>query len=350
MSYYILPKNTNTVHVNPQYSADVCGPYISHSLFQRYNEIAGQLCDMFGNDEDLSNHTLEEAVSIIHPCDFVYSNVPGSNQSVSKLKYSSRMFYDLIEIYGTLNVLDAYTEISTLSTLHITRCGVELIDCFETFREQPDDVHIVLSDISIDNNLRNTKVDFLLFETDVSNYFVSLIQAVIVILRNQQCRGTAVIKIDSVFHKPVSDVLYLLTSLYDKVYIAKPSTSNATTFERYIVCKSFVYNEQAMSYLKLNCLKLIIFLKRLEGKQIHSVLHGDIPCYLKYKLDDLNVIVGQQQLDALGQIVAVYKHKNKDDKIDCLKKNNIHKSVAWCEKHGIPCNKFAEKTNMFLPI
>jgi len=33
-----------------------------------------------------------------------------------------------------------------------------------------------------------------------------------------------------------------------------------------------------------------------------------------------------------------------------MKKCNIQKSVSWCEKLKIPCNKFSEKTNIFLPI
>ena len=33
-----------------------------------------------------------------------------------------------------------------------------------------------------------------------------------------------------------------------------------------------------------------------------------------------------------------------------MKKTNIQKSVNWCEKFKIPCNKFSDKINIFLPI
>ena len=33
-----------------------------------------------------------------------------------------------------------------------------------------------------------------------------------------------------------------------------------------------------------------------------------------------------------------------------IKKNNIHKSIAWCEKFNISHQKFIEKSNIFLPI
>ena len=66
--------------------------------------------------------------------------------------------------------------------------------------------------------------------------------------------------------------------------------------------------------------------------------------------DDLNIIIGHQQLEALNQIINIFTNKNKEEKIESIKKLNIQKSVIWCEKYKIPCNKFSEKINMFLPI
>jgi hypothetical protein len=68
------------------------------------------------------------------------------------------------------------------------------------------------------------------------------------------------------------------------------------------------------------------------------------------KLDDSNIIIGQQQLEALDQVINILKNKNRYDKIEMIKKSNIQKAVAWCEKHKIPCNKFSDKTNIFLPL
>jgi hypothetical protein len=76
----------------------------------------------------------------------------------------------------------------------------------------------------------------------------------------------------------------------------------------------------------------------------------DLPYYFTTKLDDMNITIGQQQLEALDQIISILKNKNKDDKIEIIKKSNIQKSVNWCEKYKIPCNKFTEKINIFLPI
>jgi hypothetical protein len=90
-------------------------------------------------------------------------------------------------------------------------------------------------------------------------------------------------------------------------------------------------------------------LKKLEkNHHITEILNTTIPCYFKNKIDELNVIIGQYQLDAMDLTISLFKNKNKNDKIETIKKNNIIKAVAWCEKYKIPYNKFTEKTNVFL--
>jgi hypothetical protein len=64
----------------------------------------------------------------------------------------------------------------------------------------------------------------------------------------------------------------------------------------------------------------------------------------------MNIIIGQQQLESLDLVINIFKNNNKEEKIELIKKTNIQKSVSWCEKYKIPCNKFSEKTNIFLPI
>ena len=40
--------------------------------------------------------------------------------------------------------------------------------------------------------------------------------------------------------------------------------------------------------------------------------------------------------------------KNKNDKLETFKKNNITKCVQWCEKNNIPYNKTQNTTNIFI--
>lgn len=356
MSYYILPKNINLINVNPQYSEKKCLPYISNSLLNYYIQTKKQIIEMFNNDSDLSNNTFEQATKIINPYEFIFSKVPGSKFSVSKLKQKTNIFYDLLEISNNLNIFDNFTTSNNINFLHITPNYSDSIECFEMFRENCSDKHLFNDNIKLENKLENNlqisenKFDFIFLEVDISDYFNTFIHAILIILKNQNNKGISIIKIDNIFYKPIVDMIFFLSSLYDKVYICKPNTNNVTSYEKYIVCKNFIHNEDSNTYLKFNYLKLFVFIKKMDNKNIISILDFDIPYYFKNKLDDLNIIIGQQQLDALDQIISIYKNKNKDEKCEMLKKNNIQKSVSWCEKYKIPCNKFTEKINIFLPI
>jgi hypothetical protein len=349
MSYYILPKIINIVNVSPESSSDEIKPYISFSLLNYYTNINTQIIDMFNNAQDISNNTYNESLKIVNPYEFIYSKVPGSKFSVSKLKPRTNLFYDLIEICNNLNIFEPF-KYKDISSLIISPNHHDIIDCHDIFRENFSDNKISFDDINIDNNYNEQKFDFIFYETNTDNYFVSIIKLLMIAFKNQTINGNLIIKIDNLFYKPVIDMLYILSCLYEKVYITKPNTNNITSFDKYIVCKNFLFGEKSEDYLKLNYFRLIIFIKKLEGKFIKQILNFDIPYYFKIKINDLNIIIGQQQLESLDQIISIYKNKNKDDKIESIKKSNIQKSVSWCEKYKIPCNKFTEKINIFLPI
>ena len=145
--------------------------------------------------------------------------------------------------------------------------------------------------------------------------------------------------------------------MYEKVCIIKPSTSNVTSFERYIVCKNFHYQFDKIEGYYSNLFLFLSFLSETESEKsdkskiyISHLLKEDLPYYFINKVEESNIIIGQQQLEAMDLIVSIYKNRNSEDKIETLKKMNIQKCVYWCEKYKIPYNKFAEKINIFLPL
>jgi hypothetical protein len=355
MSYYILPKNNTNVCVNPISSkTNLHNPYLSCTLYNYYNEIREQIINILQNCNDLSYNTFDEIIKIVNPYEYIFSKVPGSKFSVSKLKPKTNLFYDFLEVLTCLNIFEKFVN-KKIKALHITKNSNDTVECFEMLREGFYDDITYYDKLNEDSlkNIGDNKFDFLFFETNencINRYINNVMQFTMTILRNQNNEGVTVIKINNIFYKPIVDVLYLLTSLFEKVYIIKPNTSNITTFDKYIVCKNFIFNEKKRHQYKVNYLNILIFLKKLEDKYITSLLDFELPYYFITKLDDMNVTIGQQQLEALDQIISILKNKNKDDKIETIKKSNLQKSVNWCEKYKIPCNKFAEKINIFLPI
>jgi hypothetical protein len=371
MSYYILPKiNNENIEIQPIDSNNTCELYISHSLFNYYiqsvNEIDKsvkpiikvntELNDTVNlNKSDLLLHNYDNIYGLVNPYEFIFSKVPGSKYSVSKLKPITGLFYDFLEIISTLDIFDQFKHITSIETLHITDNYNDINDCLEMLRENFNDKLVFFNKVTDENIklINDKKFHFLFLETknnDLNSYFISLMEYVAIILKNLELGGTCMIKIDQIFHKPVIDILYFLSSLFEKIYILKPNTSNITTFEKYIICKGFNANESNFKNLKINYYRIIIFLKKLENKNIISAININLPYYFITKINDINNIIGQQQLEALDLIMNTLKNKNKDDKIELIQKSNIQKSVAWCEKYKIPCNKFFEKTNIFLPI
>ena len=356
MSYYLLPKIYNFLNVNPKDDTNECEIYSSYSLYNFYNNTKKQIEILCSKEDGQSITSYDELIKIVHPYEYIFFKVPGSKFSVSKLKPQTNVFYDLLEIFVTLNIFDLYMN-KPIKTLHVSLTCEDSNECLQMVRETyEDDSFLNFNDNNEEmyKTIINSKFDFMFFnkpQTDINLYIIMLIEFVMTILRYQANGGTTIIKIDSVFHKPIVDLIYLLSSLFEKVYIIKPNTNNVTTFEKYIVCKNYnVICDTKLEIHKSNYYKLQSFVKNLNNRNIVSIIDYEIPCYFVNKIDDINIIIGQQQLESLDQIINIIKNKNKDERVETIKKSNIQKSVSWCEKLKIPYNRFSEKTNIFLPI
>jgi hypothetical protein len=356
MSYYTLPTINNNITLNPctTESNNKIQPFISHSLYNYYNELYEYAYNI-KTVQDSSYNSYESVSKIVNTYECLFSNISGTKLSVSKLNFNTNLFYDLIEIFTTLNIFDSIDD-KEINTLHISKNYNDSIESFKMLRNNYNDSQVYFEKIEnydISKNINNAKFDFLFYETDNSNiqkYIITFIEAIMTILKHQNSSGFSIIKINDIFHKPIIELLFFLTSIYEKVYIIKPNTSNITTFDKYVVCSNFIFDETNVTQYKLNYYKLLVFLKKNENKNIFSILDNDVPYYFITKLVEMNNILGQPQLESLDQIVSILRSKNKEDKIDSIKKTNIQKSIKWCEKYKIPCNKFTDKINMFLPM
>jgi hypothetical protein len=203
--------------------------------------------------------------------------------------------------------------------------------------------------------LKNKTNIFCFKENDfLKEYIFYLIKNILKILKYQSSNGICIIQINHISHKPIIELIYLITSLFEKTYIIKPNSSNITSFDKYLVCKTFIFTEERKELYK----KYYKILKEIivnYEKNIISILNDEkedlnLPYYFMNKIDDINIIIGQQQLECMDQIIHMFKNNNQKERMELIRKINIQKSVHWCEKFKIPCNKFVEKTNIFLPV
>jgi hypothetical protein len=118
------------------------------------------------------------------------------------------------------------------------------------------------------------------------------------------------------------------------------------------VCKNFICNASKIHENKIHLIKLTNLLTTCtqQHKSISSLIKNDLPYYFLNKVEDSNIIIGHQLVEFTDQLINIIKNKNRIDKIETLKKNNIQKCIQWCEKYKIPSNKFVDKINIFLPV
>jgi hypothetical protein len=187
---------------------------------------------------------------------------------------------------------------------------------------------------------------------DVSNDFnkqeklVSklLVAEIIYAVTMQKKGGHFILKIFDIFSKLTVDMLYLLSCLYNEVYITKPHTSRLANSEKYIVCKNFLLDDSSRLY-EVFCNE---FSKLDTSDEIHSILDLEHDYYFLNKIEEINVVLGQRQLENIITTLNMITNRNNYDKIDSMKKLHIQKSITWCEKHDILCVKLYSSNNIFL--
>jgi hypothetical protein len=153
----------------------------------------------------------------------------------------------------------------------------------------------------------------------------------------QKQGGSFILKIFDSFMRHSIDILYILSSFYDKVYIIKPHTSRYANSEKYIVCKGFLFPN---NHSFINVLTRAFENTINTDKYIHRFLNMQIPIYFLTKLEEYNAIFGQQQIENIYYTISLTKNKNKQEKIENLIKSNIQKCTSWCIKYAIPYNVF----------
>ena len=146
------------------------------------------------------------------------------------------------------------------------------------------------------------------------------------------------------FTKATIDLIYLLSSLYNKCYIVKPCTSRIANSEKYLVCKGFKLDN---TYNLVNKLSQVLCQVNKEN-DIESFLKIKIPYLYFNKIEDINAILGQQQLENILSTLNLLDNC-KNEKLDAIKKNNIQKCIQWCVKNKMPYHKNINCLNMFIP-
>ena len=325
-----------------------------------------------------------------NPYEYIHTNVPNFNQSVCKLKPLSRSYYKMIEIYrlfdfdnslplncNTFNLAegpggfiealcdirnntnDNYRGMTLISEKNCVpgwkkssmfllkhknvslEFGIEdngdimssnnLKWCFEKYRSSMD---LVTGDGGFDFS-----VDFNQQESRGANLiFCQIVFAI----ATQKYGGCFVLKVFDTFTQATTQMIFLLSILYDTVYFVKPKTSRCANSEKYIVCKGFrlTNSDSFITYI------LDSYDKLSEECCITKLLKIKIPYFYSCKLQEINAIFGQQQIENISTTLNLIDN-NKYERLENMKRTQIEKCIAWCKQYNVPYNTIFN-TNTFL--
>jgi len=156
----------------------------------------------------------------------------------------------------------------------------------------------------------------------------------------QKYGGCFVLKCFDCFYKASAELIYLLSTMYEKVYVVKPNTSRYANSERYLVCINFLYSNS--NYYAPIFEQLMATICD-DTTFIRSFFNGvKIPLFYYNKLEESSSIIGQIQIDNIYSTLALIENRYKSDKINFYMKTNIQKCVKWCIKNHVEYNPNVE--------
>jgi 23S rRNA U2552 (ribose-2'-O)-methylase RlmE/FtsJ len=389
MTYYLLPKTSYLFHkyIDCKNSNEAPEPVISNTLSNYLYEIKEELEKREKDWDIFKKYT--------NPYEYINTQIPLKKKAVSKHKPLSRSYFKMIEL---LNIFELKYDSIPISTFHLAEGPGGFIEAIANIRNNKEDKYIGMTILDENNNdhnipgwkkseqfLKQNKnvfietgkddtgnilslenfeycknkyessmelitadggFDFSLdFNKQEINIAKLLFAQICYALIMQKQKGNFILKIFDTFMQHSIDLLFILSSFYEKTYIIKPQTSRYANSEKYIVCKNFLYSSTKDFYPLLH--KNFKKMMNIENF-IHRFISFPIPFFFISKLEEYNAIIGQQQIENIYFTISLIKNKNKQDKIDNLIKTNIQKCVSWCIKYNIPYYNLLNNTNIFL--
>jgi 23S rRNA U2552 (ribose-2'-O)-methylase RlmE/FtsJ len=401
MLIFILPKtNINiykyidieTVEKKPE-------PFISNSLSYYLNDVKTQI-HTCGYKWDMYKKYTNEY-------EFIHTNIPHKKYCVSKYKPISRSYFKMLEL---IHAFKLNTNIAnSINTFHLAEGPGGFIEAVVNIRKKKkysglstQDKYYGMTLLNTDTNAssssnipgwkkgeyflkKNKNVQILkgqdetgdilslhnfinIYENyggtmdlitadggfDFSNDFNSqelniaklLYGQIIYAISMQKFGGCFVLKIFDCFLHQTVDMLLLLSSFYEYVFITKPFTSRSANSEKYIVCKGFKHYNSFLFYPYLLD-SFTQILKIPNCQYINRILKNfEIPYFFLQKIEKYNGIYGEIQLKNIQTTLDLIDEETKikihalNNKINKNIQMNVNKCVKWCILHDMPYNFF----------
>jgi 23S rRNA U2552 (ribose-2'-O)-methylase RlmE/FtsJ len=396
-TYYLLPRTNIFLYKHLDYIESVipCSPLISDSLSTYLYEIKEKMDFHVENGTGIAQpfyykkskeNDWDIYKKYTNPYEYIDTIIPFMKNAVSKQKHLSRSYYKMIEMIYTFN-LHSQLSNHSVTSFHLAEGPGGFIEAFAEIRQCSQDVYIGMTilDDKNDPNIpawkksdsflkRNPNVfieagadktgDILSFENftfcvekygstmefitadggfdfsmDFNNQEYNICKLLFAQISFAICmqkeNGSFVLKIFDSFMPYTVDILSILASFYEKVYITKPQTSRYANSEKYIICKGFLFPDNTLFYSFFSKTFLKMKENTNSGQFLHRWIDISLPIYFLSKVEEYNAIFGQQQIENIHYTLSLIDSNVKQDKINQMIKLNIQKCIQWCIKYNI---------------
>lgn len=309
-----------------------------------------------------------------NPYEFIHTNVPDMNRSVSALQPLSRSYYKMIEICETFEITKGHTQ---MKTFHLAEGPGGFIEALSDIRENPTDTYHGMTlvdnsnsnvpgwknssvfleshpnvkieygvtqngDISSPENLRycfdkyqstmdlvtgdagiDYSFDFAMQEDTSANLILCQIAFACAMLKSG---GTFILKTFDISNSNTVDMIYFLSLAFDSLHIFKPETSRYANSERYVVCHGFRFAKNVV---------LVNFFYHTMNHRVVRLFTHEVPYLFANKLEEVNAMFGQQQVENILMTLSLLENP-KPQRLEAIQRRHIGLCHKWCERHRIP--------------
>lgn len=129
-------------------------------------------------------------------------------------------------------------------------------------------------------------------------------------IRSQKNKGSLVCQIYETYGVVTNKILYMLSELYNDIYLIKPFTGEAVSSEKFIICKEFNSTKQNLAIKQLNILLNII--NKNDGKDyiVNIFPEFDLPLEYIEIIRKFSTDFSNRQLIIVNKIVDFIKQEN----------------------------------------
>jgi hypothetical protein len=373
MSIIHFPKLSNTIwkHIDCVINTDKPGIFISFSLYKYLYEI----CIRTSRDHLFFLQNTEVNTSVSYSMHSYGINEYRNIASICVYKPVSDLYFKLIETVQSLRFTIKEYIYENFVMFSVGKNPYSAIEPFYHTRKNNKDKYFGIETTNITRHkeenppgiLPFTKIPFTCDDPQFMKYIVEhhknianfvvceggddsypefikneqLFAEIFAALCLQKKGGCLIVKLTDCFQKSSIDIIYILSSMYDKTYISKPMISPQSSSERFLVCTNFTFSD-CNDYYKVFEQALEKIRNKKKDETIDSFLStANIPLFFKTKMEECNVIIGQQQLE---NIHRTFLHgENIYENMEIL---NNKKNIMWCDKYNIEHNQKEFENNI----